>query len=308
MKPHPTRSLRRYIDPFKYGRFLESLYLRRNITSDKPQLFILGLPRSGTTLVYQYLVHRLNVAYFTNGVGQYPHAPICITAWQKRHYGHFESNFQSNYGKMDGPLSPREAGGFWGRFFDMEAYTSAQDVPPKAERTLKRTIAAIQHLYGNNAFVNKNVKHMLRLDPLQYIFPSSLFLVVERNLADVGLSVLHGRYAQLQDPRQWWSVRPPDYEQLKDLPIVEQVACQLLSLQQKMATDLRQIEPTRIFHVQYATFCQNPEYLINQLYHPLASPGYRNPTIASFIYSQKTPKTNEERQLVELLQKNQPCL
>ncbi len=293
--------LSKYVDPFKYGRFLEPLLLRRSFATDKPQLFILGLPRSGTTLVYQYIVHRLNVAYFTNGVGRYPYSPFCITAWQKWRYGHYQSSFQNRFGKTDAPLEPREAGGFWGRFFDMEAYIRYDDIPPATQQSLQKSIAAIQHLYGNTAFVNKNVKHMLRLDALAHIFPRSLFLVVERNLAEVGLSVLHARCTLLQNPHDWWSVRPPDYEQIKTLPVVEQIAHQLLSLQQKMTADLAQIDTSRIIYIPYATFCQEPEYLINQIYQPLDSPGYRNPPVPSFMLSQRKPKNEQEQQLVQRL-------
>ncbi|MCB8943683.1 MAG: sulfotransferase [Ardenticatenaceae bacterium] len=300
-------SLWRYLDPFKYGRFLETLYLKRPITTLKPQLFIFGLPRSGTTLVYQYIVHRLKVAYFTNGVGQYPHAPICITYWQNHRYGEYQSDFQSNYGKVTGPLSPREAGGFWGRYFDMEAYSHFEDVTPAQKNSLQRTIAAIQKLYGDVAFVNKNVKHMLRLDALQKIFPNSLFLIVERDLCDVGLSVLHGRYQNLTDPTEWWSVRPPNYQQLRNLPIPEQIAQQLFTLQQQIEADLVHIHASRIFRIHYQTFCQNPEHLITQLYSALAYPHHRNPPATHFPLSHHQPQTDEELHLVELLtEREQP--
>ena len=291
----------RYLDPFKYGRFLEALYLKLPITSHKPQLFILGLPRSGTTLIYQYIVHRLKIAYFTNGVGQYPRAPIFITYWQKRRYGDYSSDFQSNYGKVTGPLSPREAGGFWGRFFDMEAYSCYEDVSLANKILLQRTIAAIQKMYGDVAFVNKNVKHMLRLDALQKIFPNSIFLIVERDLKDVGLSLLRGRYKVLSDPTAWWSVRPSGYEHIKQLSIPNQIAQQVLSLEQQMEYDLANITPARIFHIHYDSFCQNPESLIDQLHPALAEPAYHNAPVAYFPFSYHQSQNKEEEHLIRLL-------
>ena len=61
-----------------YLYLIERALLAVTSRSEGSQLFILGPPRTGTTLIYQYIAHRLNVAYFTNGVGRYPLAPgIC---------------------------------------------------------------------------------------------------------------------------------------------------------------------------------------------------------------------------------------
>ena len=105
-----------------YASLVERLLLNKRYQCSSPQLFIMGLPRSGTTLVYQYIVHRLNVAYFTHGVGKYPDAP-CITTWiQHKVHGQYQSAFKSNYGKESGAVAPREAGGWWCRVFDVNNY------------------------------------------------------------------------------------------------------------------------------------------------------------------------------------------
>lgn len=296
-----TQRLRRFLDPLNYLRFLEQAWLLRPAVSEKPVVFILGLPRSGTTLVYQYLVHRLQVAYFTNGVGKYPHAALLMTWWERKRYGEYRSDFQSQYGKMIGPVSPREAGGFWARFFDLEQYTRFEQVSPARIRILQRTIAGVQHLFGDVAFVNKNVKHMLRLDALARIFPHALFLIVERELPEVALSVLRGRYANLADPHAWWSVRPPDYPSLKDLSLPEQIAGQVRGLARQMDADLAQIPATRVVRVAYSAFCQEPERLIATLRPLLGHPTERNPPVSAFPISHNTPKTPEEEALLRLL-------
>ncbi len=284
-----------------YLYLLEQLILRRNYHSDKPQIFILGLPRSGTTIVYQYIVHRLEVAYFTNGVGKYPLSPCLATFFQTKRYGKYQSDFKSHYGKVNGPVAPREAGGFWGRFFGIEKYIRFQDVSTKDIHTLQNTIACVQDIFGNKTFVNKNVKHMLRIDALSKIFPNSYFLIVDRNLNDIAISNIRGKYKILKNPKDWWSVKPQNYEELKNLPIVEQVAYQLISLKEQMESDFSRIPKHRIIRVAYDEFCKNPESLIEMLTSLFEKSNFRNSAKMSFDCSQIKPKTSEEENLIRAI-------
>ncbi len=280
---------------------IEKYLLKKTHQPQSPQIFILGLPRSGTTLVYQYIVHRLHVSYFTNGVGYYYLSPCVITKWQRKQYGEYKSDFQSRYGKVAGQAAPREGGAFWSRFFDSDQYTNFVEVNNKQASTLQASIRCIQNLFDDQPFVNKNVKHMLRLNALSQIFPGAYFVVVERDIKDVALSLLRGRYQNLENPDDWWSVKPENYSQLKRLPLVEQIVNQLLSLQAKMERDFESISLNRIIRVQYEAFCKNPELIINQLKANVGSLRDKNSPEKSFTVSSNKPKTAEELQLIELV-------
>lgn len=296
-----VRHGRRVLDARTYLTLLERLVLSRTYRSDKPQLFILGLPRSGTTLIYQYIVHRLKVAYFTNGVGKYHTVPCVVTFLQHRLYGDYQSDFKSNYGKVFGPVAPREAGSFWGRFFGFEDYIRFSDLASEDVHALGNTIACVQHIYGDAPFVNKNVKHILRIDALSQIFPNAYFLIVERNLKDVALSLIRGRYDNLDNPTKWLSVKPPNYEELKNLSAPEQIAYQLVSIQNKMETDFRCLASDRLLRISYERFCEEPESLILQVQKVLGYLSCRNDAVPHFEQSVNTPQTDEEHHLIALL-------
>ena len=78
-----------------YAMLGERLLLRKQYKCSAPQLFITGLPKSGTTLIYQYIAHRLNVSYFTHAVGNFPHAPCLCTLMQHKIHGQYQSNFKN---------------------------------------------------------------------------------------------------------------------------------------------------------------------------------------------------------------------
>jgi len=295
-----AKSLRRtfVVSPLK---LVERALLCRDWHSDQPSLFILGLPRSGTTLVYQYVVHRLRVAYFTSGVGRFPKSPCTITRWEHKRHGDYSSDFQSNYGSVAGRTAPHEAGEVWARWFGYEDYVRYADLDERAIGPLRRTIACVQQAFGDAPFVNKNVKHLLRLDALPRIFPKSVFLVIQRSLRDVALSVLRARHANYGDATRWWSARPPDYDALKSLPPAAQVAGQLQSLQRRMEADLSAVPAARVLTIDYESFCQRPDALVEQLRPLLGNPPLRNAAVERFDVTTNAPRTDDERTLVSLL-------
>ena len=285
-----------------YADAAERLLLLGYDEPSMPQLFIIGLPRSGTTLVYQYIVHRLAVSYFTNGVGKLPKAPCLTTFWQRMIYGDYSSDFKSHYGKVMGPVAPREAGAFWARFFDVDDYVSFDSLSIIKVRTLQKTIACVECIFGGAPFVNKNVKHLLRIDAIRGIFRQSHFLVVERDRIDVALSLLRGKYEMLGDPKQWLSARPPDYDALKNLSPPEQVMWQLVSLNAKMETDISYLGSKNVMRLKYETFCDQPEQVIEMLGSSFAKTRTRNPAQEGFKRSKQGPRNNEEETLVRLVE------
>ena len=286
-----------------HAKLVERVILKKRYRCSSPQLFMMGLPRSGTTLIYQYIVHRLNVAYFTHGVGSYPDAPCLTTYIQHKAYGRYQSTFKSNYGKESGAVAPREAGELWCRFFDLDGYVEADNLTKKDTLLLQNTIACVQNTFGGAAFINKNVKHLLRIEALQKTFPNGRFLIIDRDINDVAISILRGRYNNLPDVTQWWSVRPPDYNKLKELPVVEQIANQCLSLKHKMETDLLKIPPEKIIRICYEDFCSNPEELIRKIKHFLNVTETNNPVQQCFKASHANSQNKEENDLITLVGK-----
>ncbi|TFG94030.1 MAG: sulfotransferase [Myxococcales bacterium] len=278
---------------------IERLALSLHWTLDRPVVFILGLPRSGTTLVSQYIVHRLEVAYWTNGVGRHPRAPVVTTLLEKRR-GPYLSDFRSRYGKVEGSTAPREAGSLWGRFFDLERPTHFDDVSSEAAERLRNLVAATQRVFGGAPFVNKNVKHMLRIDALARIFPESLFLVVRRRMQDAGLSILRARL-EAQDPTRWWSVRTPDWEELMALPLEEQVAAQVRGLRRQLGADLDAIPRERVLQLDYERFCRQPDLCLGPLRRMLGALGERNGPAGPFAAVHHVPSDARERRLLALL-------
>lgn len=291
------------LDPHKYvARFLKGIekeILSRPAPACRPQFFILGLPRSGTTLIYQYIVHRLDVAYFPNPVGRYFDSPCAITWLSRMFFPPYRSDFASRYGKVMGRMAPREAGNFWLRFFRLDDYADENQLSAEQVGLLQKTIRCVQGIFGNAPFVNKNVKHLLRIGALANVFPDSYFIVAEREFADIGLSILEARRKIAQNPSGWWSVRPPAYDRLKELPIVDQIAGQVFGLNEKMTADLNLLAPERVLRTVYRDFCGNPEGMVARIKDICPSTANKNGKVGRFQYRKKKIGALEEEILVE---------
>jgi len=277
--------------------------LSRTESKRGAQLFILGLPRTGTTLVYQYIVHRLHVAYFTNAVGEHPYDP-CRTIWASiQSGGTYRSDFESEYGRSRGDLAPREAGNFWLRFFDIDAYQVPGDVRESGLAEIRKTVFCTQALFGGAPFVNKNVKHLLRIPVLNASFPDPQFLVVERDRVDVALSLLRVRLDTLGSYDAWTSVKPPTYDSLRALDPVEQIVGQIAGIERRMDDDLAAVDAGRVHRVDYDSFCRAPDSLFEACGAALRGAAEKNPPVAGFAIRRSEPRNETEARLVERVRK-----
>src|SRR3989304_2155174 len=75
-----------------------------------PAVFVLGAPRTGSTILYQAFVSAFGLPYFSNLVNEYFAAsPIVGLLVQSAADRNHKVAFHSHYGKTEGPFEPSEA-------------------------------------------------------------------------------------------------------------------------------------------------------------------------------------------------------
>ena len=251
------------------GSLEERKLMESSLELKYPPIFILGPPRSGTTLMYQLMIHRYQLSFFTNISDMLNKFPVSAARWGRRIYSQYESSFESNYGRVDGKLAPSEAGGIWNRWFPYESqdgynYTAAGQLSIEKQKLVYQTVAGIEKL-SDLPFVNKNVKHSVRILALNEIFPSSLFLRVVRDPEEIAVSILHGRKRQTTDVSAWWSAMPKEIDQLTGLDVLEQVAGQVYFLEKNITEDLSQIDSQRHLTIEYDRLCNQPQAVMSEI-------------------------------------------
>jgi len=253
-----------------------------------PVVFVMGNPRCGTTVMMQWLASIGKFCYPSNLLSRFYAAPYIGAKIQQllldKKYDFnneifdFDHNitFASDIGKTKGALSPNEFWYFWRRFFP---YGEIQFLP---RETLKKInakkfvaeLAAIEAAF-NKPFALKGGIANLNIPFLSKILDKALFLYVKRHPFYNIQSILNARIKQLASRNVWYSFKPREYKNLKDLDSIEQVAGQVYFINKHIEEGLGQIVSSRSLQVSYEDFCSSPKTVFKKIKGKMAQQGYK---------------------------------
>jgi hypothetical protein len=243
-------------------------------------VFIIGPPRSGTTLLYELLAMRFGFAYFSNAAHRLPHTPITATRLFRPLIRGWRGTFQSDYGRLRGWGAPSEAGWIWDRWMGGFEAMEADDLDPAAALELRCSIAAVADALGG-PFLAKNVAHSVRMRALDRIFPDAVFIALRRDEGDVIRSIYRMRQRRLGEPggglSAWLSVRPRGWESHRNRPPIEQIAAQVFGVQCDIGRDALAIGPGRLHCVQYEELASDPRCELERIRMFMAGHGILPP-------------------------------
>ena len=262
-KRNPSLKYRSFQAINKCFSFTEKLRVKETKDLLFQPVFILGAPRSGTTLLYQSLLYEFDFSFLSNLHCKFFGIPWIVERFFDYRLKYLESkSFNSDYGATHDWFSPSECGEFWYRFFQKDPqFVSNEDVSEKKLLDLKTAFISLQKA-KQRPFLIKNLISVLRIEPLQKIFPNALFLIVHRNTADTAHSILEARYKLFQNYDSWFSLKPPNFKTLTALPPEEQAVEQIRSTY-KIIDDAKKIRPNHFFDVNYDDFCTSPNDTLN---------------------------------------------
>lgn len=224
-------------------------------------IWIIGVPRSGTTLSYQVICNYYNTAYLTNRIAKRYKIPYLASALSSNEFA--PVNFKSEFGKTKLPNEPHEGGEFFYQFFPrQEPYTAIDDISKSKQSALKKVISYFTET--GQVFVSKNTFHSLRINALNQVFPDSMFIWVKRDKLSVAYSILKAREKLNIPPTSWWSVKPPNWESMQHLSVVEKVIWQINEIESIIEHDLKKTDSKNIT-IEYADLCKNPRKVLRDI-------------------------------------------
>lgn len=236
-----------------------------------PPVFILGAPRSGTTVISQLLASTGRFGMTTNFVARFWQAPalgMMIQGALGLARESLETSLTSKRGVTQGWTEPSEFGYFWSRWFDLGQPTHALG-PSERQRFdavgLRRSLAAMEQAAGLPLALKNNTWFTLNADLLAEAFPGCVLVVCERDPFFVAQSIWLQRLDLFADAGKWWSVRPVDYAEIVELPPLAQVAAQAVSIMTGMAASLANAGAARILRVPYDQLAYNPRGTIQRV-------------------------------------------
>lgn len=221
-------------------------------------VFIIGAPRTGSTVLYQALTHSFDVLYIDNLAGRYyRHLPTGLLLSRLRFGGRPHGNFRSEFGETGryGAHAPSECGPFWYRFFSTERHHATRhDLSRSSTRKLRREVLGTSGLAGRS-MIFKNLNAGQRLDALHECFPEARYIFVRRERAEVVSSITRARAKLGIGPGVWWSVQSADFEDLLHLEEPQMIVQQVERIEAQIERDVDELGLSgRVRTVWYSEF------------------------------------------------------
>lgn len=247
---------------------LEKELLNKKLTEDYPNIFILGLPRSGTTLMSQIIFNHFDLACTNNLISRFWEAPLVganlsrITVGKEK-----DSSYKSFYAKTDHITSPHEFSYFWRKMLHIDdpGNYDPNEVAKKINWDhLKNIIVNMNHVFGSG-MVFKTLEYSgFFLEQFSKLFTKSLFIYVKRNPLDTAISIAKARMTFNNNLTDWWGSYPLEYNSIKDKPFETQIAGQMFHLKAMFEKNIKDF-PHKVVKVNYEEVCNDPQKFFNEV-------------------------------------------
>ncbi|MEX2359672.1 MAG: sulfotransferase [Gammaproteobacteria bacterium] len=231
---------------------------RESILGRHPPVFIVGPPRSGSTLLYQMMVDAFDVAYLSNLHCAFYRVPSIVERMIGTRVRRNKIRFVSDFGKTRGYHGPSECGRFWYRYLPRFPHALTPElVSAAAIGSIREAIAGLTSASGKSV-VFKNLVISVRIPVIAQSLPEAIFVRVDRDFSEIKRSILRAR-DQIQGAESWFSVRPSNYTELAKLSTRdEQVTGQVASIYDEIARAFTELPVDRTAIVRYTSLRDTP--------------------------------------------------
>jgi hypothetical protein len=235
----------------------------------RPIVFVVGPPRSGTTVVAQVLTASLPVAYFNNLTSIFPRSPIVVNKLVRRPFRNERIAFRSFYGKSKNWYGPNDALYFWDRWFgsDRTAIPAAIGEPNRSR--LIQFFGAFQEAFPL-PLIAKNNNMNAYANIVAPLLPTAVFVCMRRNPLYLAQALLKSRRDIHGSDETPYGIEDPDGTAVESENPYQSVCRQVAFYQTLERAQSRAIGPERYWPVDYEAFCDNPRALVDRVANHIA--------------------------------------
>ena len=271
----------------------------RELPETHPTLHVVGVPRSGTTLLYQVVAAGLEIGYVNNLVAAFWRAPVLgIRLSGKLGLDRFESSFDSRFGRTRGVGEPHEFGYFWNHHLRYPGlYGLPEEHGDAIDWDLLRTVIVNMAHWNRGPIAFKPMLLTWHLERIAREMPRTCFVWIRRDLHTTALSLLEMRASLFGSYEAWASLRPFGPGWLAGEPPWRQVAAQVVVLERTLEAAAAALGPGRVLELTYEELCADPRGALERVRALLASHGFepalRELAVSSFEPRRRDPLEDE---------------
>ncbi len=226
----------------------------------RPQLFVCGPPRSGTSLVTQMLLAHLPVAYLSNISALFPRAPLVAARIFSPLVGQWQPAFHSYYGRVAALAGPNDALQLWDRWLGADRTRVRDSLSPEEAMALRRFFGAMEQQSGR-PFVGKNNNLNLQAAAVGRVLPTARFLCLSREPLYLAQALLVARRDIHGSDEIPYGLPAPD----AGADAVESVCRQVLHHEQAARAQQRALGESRFRLLSYEEFCADPGSVVGSV-------------------------------------------
>ena len=230
-------------------------------TEDQTSIHVIGAPRSGTTLLTQLLLTYLDIGYINNLTAAFYKSPVYGVRLSRQLLGdNYKSQMTSNYGRTTHIQEPHEFSYFWKMHLNYPDFLQrTYDVNHKVNwEGLKEALYQITLAY-EKPVVYKSFQFGFHLQEAVKLMPKTIFLYIERNLLQNAYSILNLRKTKSDNENSWASIKPVQYDFLKNENKYRQIIGQILFLNYEYKKQLSLIPEKNKMFIAYSDLCKLTE-------------------------------------------------
>lgn len=242
-----------------------------------PIILIMGCPRAGSTVLLQWMASLNIFSYPSNLIARFYSNPYIGIRVQQAllemdplnqiGFNLTQQDFKSNLGKTIGALEPSEYWYYWRQYFQFDSDRS------ELSKDQLNEVDAIGFLNGLKTFEVLTgkplaLKGMLlnyHIDYLFQLYPKFIFVNLIRDPFYNAQSLLLARENYFNDINKWYSFKPPEYDSLKKLDPISQVAGQVVYMQREVKRALSNLPTANVLEISYRDFCLSPQSFFSEL-------------------------------------------
>lgn len=270
-----------------------------------PTLHIIGVPRSGTTLLSQLISAHLDVGYIDNLIASFWRAPVYGVKLSQKLIGQKTSSpYLSDFGRTYGIDEPHEFGYFWSSLLDYREMRK-KDILSEQSIDWKRVRLILCNMIAafGRPVMFKSMYPAWHITALKKILPKTCFIKVKRDPFQNALSLLNLREKFTGSVYNWASLKPLEYEWLKDEHYCTQVAGQVYYLEKGMKAQIEEVGGQNIIEIDYEDLCHNPKAVLLKIMDLLIKNGakttFKSDPPDSLSVSYVNNRNSEERALIK---------
>jgi hypothetical protein len=225
-------------------------------------IVLMALPRSGSTLTYQLLVHGFRLSYLSNFANMLFQLPLVGGFFSSIICRRYKSDFTSTYGFVGGGCGPAEGLQFWSYWLGYgldERLLTVMDEPLRERRLryLRRVLSLLSHT--QSPYISGFLGHSLEPQRVIIEFPHAIMVRLHRDPLSNALSLLNSRRVS---GGAWFSLFPHECESVIGKGEHAEVAAQVYWLNRRLDDELK---GESVFHLDYEQLCQNPAAQLKHL-------------------------------------------